>query len=115
MPAANRVGPEGEGFRIAMKGLDGGRLNIAACSIGGARAALTAARDHARAREQFGRKLADFQALQFTLADMATTLEAARLMIHRAAAALAAGGTPGTETRALAARMREAGRDTATD
>jgi len=72
VPLANRLGAEGEGFKIAMRALDGGRVNIAACSLGGARACLEAARDHLRGRKQFGRRLADFQALQFRLADMAT-------------------------------------------
>jgi len=85
---ANRLGAEGDGFKIAMMGLDGGRINIAACSLGGARACLQAARDHVTVRKQFGRALADFQTVQFRLADMATELEAARLMVHRAAAAL---------------------------
>jgi len=88
VPAENRIGGEGEGFKIAMLGLDGGRLNIAACSIGGARACLDAAREHLSVREQFGRKLAEFQALQFRYADMATELEAARLMVRRAACLL---------------------------
>jgi len=79
------VGAEGDGFTIAMKGLDGGRLNIGACSIGGARACLDASRDYLKERQQFGQPLADFQALQFRLADMATELESARLMIHRGA------------------------------
>ncbi|MFQ5953527.1 MAG: acyl-CoA dehydrogenase family protein [Kiloniellales bacterium] len=88
VPVANRLAEEGDGFKIAMMGLDNGRLNIAACSVGGARACLEAAREHLKTRGQFGRKLADFQALQFRLADMATELEAARLMVHRAAARL---------------------------
>src|SRR5215210_7680879 len=88
VPTANLVGQEGEGFKIAMKALDGGRINIAACSLGGARACLDAARMHLGVRKQFGRPLADFQALQFRIADMATELEAARLMVHRAASAL---------------------------
>ena len=88
VPAANRLGAEGAGFRFAMQGLDGGRLNIAACSLGGARACLQAALAHVKERQQFGRPLADFQALQFKLADMATELDAARLMVWRAAQAL---------------------------
>lgn len=88
VPVANRLGAEGEGFRFAMRGLDGGRVNIAACSLGAARACLGFARDHLTVRKQFGRPLADFQALQFRFADMATDLEAARLMVWRAAAAL---------------------------
>jgi alkylation response protein AidB-like acyl-CoA dehydrogenase len=91
VPAANRLGAEGEGFKIAMAGLDGGRLNIAACSLGGARACLEAARAHLGERRQFGRPLAEFQALQFRFADMATELEAARLLVRRAAASLDAG------------------------
>jgi alkylation response protein AidB-like acyl-CoA dehydrogenase len=85
VPVENLVGAEGDGFAIAMKGLDGGRLNIGACSLGGARACLEASRDYLKDRKQFGQPLADFQALQFRLADMATELESARLMIHRAA------------------------------
>jgi alkylation response protein AidB-like acyl-CoA dehydrogenase len=88
VPAANRIGAEGDGFRIAMMGLDGGRLNIAACSLGGARACLEAARAYLLERRQFGRPLAEFQALQFKLADMATELDAARLMVWRGAASL---------------------------
>ncbi len=81
----NRLGEEGEGFKFAMKGLDGGRLNIAACSIGGARAAMDHARDHMKVRKQFGKRLDQFQALQFKFADMVTELEAARLMLHKGA------------------------------
>ena len=88
VPVANRIGLEGDGFRIAMMGLDGGRLNIAACSLGGARACLDAARAHLLERRQFGHPLADFQGLQFKLADMATELDAARLMVWRGAASL---------------------------
>jgi len=88
VPIANRIGVEGEGFRIAMAGLDGGRINIGACSVGTARAALEEALAYARDRKQFGRAIADFQASQFKLADMATELEASRLMIRNAAAAL---------------------------
>jgi len=88
VPVANRIGGEGEGFRIAMMGLDGGRINIGACSVGTARAALEESLAYAKDRKQFGRPIADFQASQFKLADMATELEAARLMIRNAAAAL---------------------------
>ncbi len=88
VPVANRLGAEGDGFKIAMMGLDGGRLNIAACSLGGARACLEAARTHLGERRQFGRPLADFQALQFKLADMATEIDAARLIVWRGAASL---------------------------
>lgn len=88
VPVANRIGAEGEGFRIAMMGLDGGRINIGACSVGTARAALDEAKAYAMDRKQFGKRIAEFQASQFKLADMATELEAARLMIRNAAAAL---------------------------
>src|SRR5690606_17787287 len=80
VPVENRIGAEGEGFRFAMMGLDGGRLNIGACSLGTARAALDRARTYLGERQQFGKPLAQFQALQFKLADMATELEAARLL-----------------------------------
>ncbi|MCV9937637.1 isobutyryl-CoA dehydrogenase [Boseaceae bacterium BT-24-1] len=88
VPVANRIGPEGIGFKIAMAGLDGGRLNIGACSIGGAQGALDKALGYAQERKAFGSRIADFQALQFKLADMATELEAARTFLWRAAAAL---------------------------
>ncbi len=88
VPIANRIGEEGEGFKIAMKGLDGGRINIGACSLGAARAALEEATEHMQVRKQFGRPLTEFQALQFKVADMATDLDAARLMILRAASSL---------------------------
>ena len=85
VPAQNLLGREGDGFKIAMKGLDGGRLNIASCSLGAAQGALDAARRYMGERRQFGKKLAEFQALQFKLADMATQLVAARQMVHTAA------------------------------
>ena len=85
VPVANRLGEEGEGFKFAMKGLDGGRINIAACSLGTAQAALDRARSYLHERRQFGRELADFQALQFKLADMQTELVAARQMVRLAA------------------------------
>ncbi|HEV2560684.1 MAG TPA: isobutyryl-CoA dehydrogenase [Rhizomicrobium sp.] len=88
VPVANRIGAEGEGFRIAMMGLDGGRINIGACSLGTARAALDEAKAYVSERKQFGKAIGEFQATQFKLADMATELEAARLMIRNAAAAL---------------------------
>jgi len=88
VPVANRLGAEGEGFRIAMMGLDGGRINIGACSVGTARAALEEAKAYVSDRKQFGRAIAEFQATQFKLADMATELEASRLMIRNAADAL---------------------------
>jgi alkylation response protein AidB-like acyl-CoA dehydrogenase len=105
VPAANLVGAEGQGFRIAMAGLDGGRINIGACSLGTARAALRAALDHVQTRRQFGRALADFQATQFKLADMATELEAATLMIRAAAAKLDAKSPDATMACAMAKRF----------
>ena len=105
VPVANRLGAEGEGFRFAMAGLDGGRVNIAACSLGGARACLAAALSYVQERRAFGRRLADFQALQFKLADMATELDAARLMVHRAAASLDAGLPDATLHCAMAKRF----------
>jgi len=105
VPVANRLGAEGDGFAIAMRGLDGGRINIAACSLGAARACLEAALAHVKARQQFGRALSEFQALQFKLADMATELEAARLLVHRAAAALDAGEADATMRCAMAKRF----------
>ncbi|MDG5493585.1 isobutyryl-CoA dehydrogenase [Niveispirillum sp. BGYR6] len=105
VPVANRLGAEGDGFKIAMKGLDGGRLNIASCSLGGARACLEAAKAHMDVRQQFGKKLNEFQALQFKLADMATELDAARLMVHRGAVALDAGHAEATTWCAMAKRF----------
>ncbi len=105
VPVANRLGAEGEGFAIAMAGLDGGRLNIAACSLGGARASFEAARGYLLERRQFGQRLADFQALQFRLADMATELEAARLLLWRAAASLDRGDPEATLHCAMAKRL----------
>ncbi|MGD9837555.1 MAG: isobutyryl-CoA dehydrogenase [Afipia sp.] len=88
VPVANRLGEEGIGFKIAMAGLDGGRLNIAACSLGGAQSALDKSLAYMQERKAFGKRLDEFQALQFRLADMATELEAARTFLWRAAAAL---------------------------
>jgi len=88
IPVGNLLGQEGDGFKYAMAGLDGGRLNIAACSLGGARLALETAQDYLKTRKQFGKPLAEFQALQFKLADMATDLDAARLMVLRGAWAM---------------------------
>jgi hypothetical protein len=105
VPAQNLLGQEGAGFRYAMSGLDGGRLNIAACSLGGARLALDTAKAYVETRNQFGRPLKDFQALQFKLADMATNLEAARLMVWRGASALDAGDPRATELCAMAKRF----------
>jgi alkylation response protein AidB-like acyl-CoA dehydrogenase len=88
VPIANRLGEEGIGFKIAMAGLDGGRINIAACSLGGAQSALNKSLAYMKQRKAFGKRLDEFQALQFRLADMATELEAARTFVWRAAAAL---------------------------
>ncbi len=105
VPAANRLGAEGIGFKIAMAGLDGGRLNIGACSLGGARFCLETARAYMKERKQFGQPLADFQALQFKLADMVTELEAARLLLHKAASLLDAGDPDATRHCAMAKRF----------
>jgi len=88
VPAANRIGEEGHGFRFAMAGLDGGRLNIAACALGGAQLALDKAVSYAKERKQFGKAIADFQSAQFKLADMETELQAARVMLYEAAGRL---------------------------
>ncbi|HEY0295782.1 MAG TPA: acyl-CoA dehydrogenase family protein [Bordetella sp.] len=105
VPAANLLGQEGEGFRIAMKGLDGGRINIATCSVGAAQGALDAARRYMDERRQFNRKLSEFQALQFKLADMATHLVAARQMVRLAACKLDAGDPEATTYCAMAKRF----------
>jgi len=105
VPANQRLGEEGQGFRIAMKGLDGGRINIATCSVGAAQAALDAARAHLLERRQFGQRLADFQALQFKLADMATELVAARQMVRLAATRLDARAPDATAYCAMAKRF----------
>jgi alkylation response protein AidB-like acyl-CoA dehydrogenase len=105
VPADNLLGGEGQGFRMAMAALDGGRLNIGACSLGAAQRALDAALGYVRERQAFGRPLADFQALQFKLADMATQLEAARALLWRAAAALDAGDGQATRLCAMAKRV----------
>ena len=105
VPAANLIGDEGQGFRIAMSALDGGRVNIGACSLGGAGFALETALAYVQTRQQFGRPLADLQALQFKLADMATNLEASRLMVLRAAAAIDADDPDKTRLCAVAKRF----------
>jgi alkylation response protein AidB-like acyl-CoA dehydrogenase len=105
VPVANRLGDEGIGFKIAMAGLDGGRLNIGACSLGGAQAALDKSLSYANDRRAFGQRLADFQALQFKLADMATELECARTFLWRAAAALDARALDATRLCAMAKRI----------
>jgi alkylation response protein AidB-like acyl-CoA dehydrogenase len=105
VPVSNRIGAEGDGFKIAMKGLDGGRINIGACSLGGARQCLDLALAHTAERRQFGQPINAFQATRFALADMATGLDAARLMIHRAAASLDAGSPEATVQCAMAKRL----------
>jgi alkylation response protein AidB-like acyl-CoA dehydrogenase len=105
VPAGQRIGREGQGFKIAMKGLDGGRINIAACSLGAARACLERAVAYTKERRQFGRAIAEFQNTQFKLADMATELEAARLMVWRAAAKLDAQAPDATVACAMAKRF----------
>jgi len=105
VPVTNRIGAEGEGFRIAMMGLDGGRINIGACSVGTARAAIDEAKVYATDRKQFGKAIAEFQASQFKFADMATELEASRLMIRNAAAALDARSPRATMLCAMAKRF----------
>ncbi|MCV2216046.1 acyl-CoA dehydrogenase family protein [Thauera sp. Sel9] len=105
VPASHLLGEEGEGFAIAMKGLDGGRINIATCSVGAAQGALDAALAYLHERRQFGRPLADFQALQFKIADMATELVAARQMVRLAASKLDAGAADATMCCAMAKRL----------
>jgi alkylation response protein AidB-like acyl-CoA dehydrogenase len=105
VPVAHRVGPEGTGFKIAMAGLDGGRLNIAACSLGGAQSALEKSLAYMNERVAFGKKLQDFQALQFRLADMATELEVARTFLWRAAASLDAKQPDAAQLSAMAKRF----------
>jgi len=102
---SNRVGNEGEGFKIAMKGLDGGRINIATCSVGTAQAALNRSKSYLQERQQFGEALANFQALQFKLADMATDLVAARQMIRLAAFKVDSGDPEATAYTAMAKRF----------
>jgi len=105
IPAENRIGAEGEGFKFAMKGLDGGRLNIAACSLGGAQDALDRATQYASERSQFGKYLNEFQVTQFKLADMETELQAARSMLYEAAARLDAGTADAIKWCAMAKRF----------
>jgi alkylation response protein AidB-like acyl-CoA dehydrogenase len=105
VPASSRIGAEGQGFRFAMSGLDGGRINIGACSLGAAWAALDKARAYMLERKAFGRAIADFQALQFKLADMATELEAARLMVYRAADAIDRADPQASMYSAMAKRL----------
>ena len=105
VPANHLLGAEGEGFKFAMKGLDGGRINIATCSVGAAQAALDAAHAYMKERKQFGRPIADFQALQFKLADMQTELVAARQMVRLAAVKLDSKSPNATTYCAMAKRF----------
>ncbi|HXH00290.1 MAG TPA: acyl-CoA dehydrogenase family protein [Sphingomicrobium sp.] len=105
VPQANRLGGEGEGFRIAMMGLDGGRLNIGACSLGGAQRCLDEAVTYTKDRKQFGKAIADFQNTQFTLADMETELQAARQLLYVAAAKVTANAPDKTKFAAMAKRF----------
>ena len=105
VPVANRVGDEGQGFAIAMQGLDGGRLNIGACSLGGAQRALDEAIAYTRGRSQFGKAIADFQATQFKLADMETELQAARTLLYAAAARVQDNAPDKTKFAAMAKRL----------
>ncbi len=109
VPKANRLSAEGQGFTMAMSGLDGGRVNIGSCSLGGASYAYDLAVEYTQTRQQFGKPIAAFQASQFKLADMATELEAARLMLYRAAAAIDSGHPRKT---ALAAMAKQFATDT---
>jgi alkylation response protein AidB-like acyl-CoA dehydrogenase len=105
VPVANRLGTEGEGFRIAMMGLDGGRLNIGACSLGGAQRCLDESIAYVKDRRQFGKAIAEFQNTQFTLADMATELEAARALLYLAAAKVTDNTPDKTRFAAMAKRL----------
>ncbi len=105
VPVSNRVGAEGQGFAIAMAGLDGGRLNIGACSLGGGQRALDEAVNYTRERKQFGKAISDFQATQFTLADMETDLCAARALLYQAAAKVNDGAPDKTKFAAMAKRL----------
>lgn len=105
IPANHLLGKEGEGFKIAMKGLDGGRINIATCSVGAAQGALTQAQQYMQERKQFGKPIASFQSLQFKLADMATELVAARQMVRLAASKLDAGARDASTYCAMAKRF----------
>src|SRR5690554_7201065 len=105
IPADHLLGAEGEGFKLAMMGLDGGRINIATCSVGAAQGAYDAARTYMGERRQFGRPLAEFQALQFKLADMLTHIVASRQMVRLAAAKLDCGDPQASAYCAMTKRM----------
>ncbi len=102
IPVSNRLGAEGDGFKIAMSGLDGGRINIASCSLGGAQRGLDLTKSYIKERQQFGQNLASFQSVQFKIADMETQLSAARLMVHRAGFMLSKGDPDATQYCAMA-------------
>lgn len=105
VPVANRVGAEGDGFKFAMAGLDGGRLNIGACSLGGAQRCLDEAIGYVKDRKQFGKSIAEFQNTQFVLADMATDLESARALLYVAAAKVTTGAPDKTRFSAMAKKL----------
>ncbi len=105
VPVANRIGAEGDGFKFAMAGLDGGRINIGACSLGGAQRCLDEAVGYVKDRSQFGKAIAEFQNTQFQLADMATDLEAARALLYLAAAKVTAGAPDKTRFAAMAKKL----------
>ncbi|MBC93734.1 MAG: acyl-CoA dehydrogenase [Rhodospirillaceae bacterium] len=105
VPVSNIVGKEGDGFKIAMQGLDGGRINIGACSVGGAQTCLDLAIEHIKNRKQFGKPLSEFQTLQFYIADMASELESSRLMLYRAASMLDDNKVGTTAAAAMAKRI----------
>ncbi len=105
VPVSNRVGEEGDGFKFAMAGLDGGRVNIGACSLGGAQRCLDEAVQYVKDRSQFGQAIAQFQNTQFTLADMATDLEAARALLYLAAAKVTEGAPDKTRFAAMAKKL----------
>jgi len=105
VPVANRIGNEGDGFTFAMAGLDGGRVNIGACSLGGAQRCLDEAVGYVKDRRQFGKSIAEFQNIQFTLADMATDLEASRALLYLAAAKVSAGTPDKTRFSAMAKKL----------
>ena len=105
VPVENRVGAEGDGFKFAMAGLDGGRLNIGACSLGGAQRCLDEAIAYVKDRQQFGKTIAEFQNTQFVLADMATDLEAARALLYLAAAKVTANAPDKSRFSAMAKKL----------
>src|SRR4028119_1641593 len=115
VPVENRVGGEGEGFRIAMMGLDGGRLNIGACSLGGGQRCLDRAIDYTKQRKVFGQTVADFQNTQFTLADMETDLQSARILLYAAAEKVQNNAPDKTRFAAMAKRLAPANRTTGLD